>query len=33
MTAKLSKTNKPTHRLYQVTGEGDDAIWTPIAAA
>jgi len=24
---------KPTHRLYRVTGEGDDAHWTPIGAA
>lgn len=24
---------KPTHRLYRVSGEGSDAIWTPIGAA
>jgi hypothetical protein len=30
-TAPASK--KPTHRLYRVSGEGKDAIWTPIGAA
>ncbi len=24
---------KPTHRLYQVIGEGDKAVWKPIGAA
>lgn len=24
---------QPTHRIYQVIGEGDKAKWTPIAAA
>jgi len=24
---------KPTHRLYRVIGDGDQAIWTPIGAA
>ncbi len=24
---------KPTHRLYRVVGEGDQASWTPIGAA
>jgi hypothetical protein len=24
---------KPTHRLYRVVGDGDNAIWTPIGAA
>jgi len=24
---------KPTHRLYRVTGDGDNANWTPIGAA
>ena len=24
---------KPTHRLYNVNGDGDGAIWTPIGAA
>lgn len=26
-------TNKPTHRLYRVIGDGDSANWTPIGAA
>ena len=26
-------TNKPTHRLYRVEGEGKSAFWTPIGAA
>jgi hypothetical protein len=25
--------NKPTHRIYRVTGEGKKANWTPIGAA
>ena len=24
---------KPTHRLYRVTGDGEQANWTPIGAA
>jgi hypothetical protein len=24
---------KPTHRLYRVTGDGDNASWSPIGAA
>lgn len=24
---------RPTHRLYRVTGDGKDAVWTPIGAA
>lgn len=24
---------KPTHRLYRVLGDGDQAVWTPIGAA
>lgn len=24
---------RPTHRLYRVTGEGKEAVWTPIGAA
>lgn len=27
-----SQKRKPTHRVYHVTGEGEDTIWTPIAA-
>lgn len=26
-------TNKPTHRLYRVDGEGKNAFWTAIGAA
>jgi hypothetical protein len=34
MTSQTSfLTRKPTHRLYRVSGEGNDAIWTPIGAA
>lgn len=28
-----SSGSKPTHRLYCVSGEGDDAFWSPIGAA
>ncbi|MCP1469873.1 hypothetical protein J3E64_001555 [Sphingobium sp. OAS761] len=28
-TAKPKR--KPTHRVYHVTGDGEDSIWTPIA--
>lgn len=24
---------KPTHRLFRVSGDGENAIWTPIGAA
>ena len=29
----LSIGRKPTHRLYRVLGDGQDASWTPIGAA
>lgn len=29
----LLLSRKPTHRLYQVIGDGVGAIWTPIGAA
>ncbi len=29
----LSIGRKPTHRLYRVLGDGQEAIWTPIGAA
>ena len=29
----LSLGRKPTHRLYRVLGDGQDASWTPIGAA
>ncbi|QIG79450.1 hypothetical protein [Stakelama tenebrarum] len=28
-----TENNRPTHRIYAVNGNGDDAIWTPVAAA
>lgn len=28
-----SNKNRPTHHLYIVTGEGDDAVWAQIAPA
>ncbi|WP_426424190.1 hypothetical protein [Bradyrhizobium genosp. A] len=28
-----TNTNRPTHFVYVVTGDGDDANWTQIAAA
>ena len=31
--ASLSIGRKPTHRLYRVLGDGQDANWTPIGAA
>lgn len=32
MTKESSKPKRrPTHRVYHVAGEGEDAIWTPIA--
>ncbi len=33
MTETNPTTNKPTHRLYRVNGEGDAARWTAIGAA
>lgn len=33
MTTQSKAKRKPTHRLFHVTGEGDDAIWTQVAAA
>lgn len=34
MTTETSTAGrKPTCRLYRVTGEGENAIWTPIGAA
>ena len=34
MTKQTQATNaKPTHRIYNVTGEGKSAYWTPIGAA
>ncbi len=32
-TQRKLPTNKPTHRIYLVTGEGTSAFWTPIGAA
>lgn len=31
--AQQPRARKPTHRLYRVVGDGDQAIWTPIGAA
>ncbi len=28
-----AEARRPTHRLYRVVGDGDEAIWTPIGAA
>ena len=33
MTTEKNAKSKPSHRLYQVAGEGKNAIWTPVAAA
>ena len=33
MTQQLPLGQKPTHRLYRVTGDGKAASWTPIGAA
>lgn len=35
MTDQSTKSTgqKPTHRIYVVTGEGEKSTWTPIAAA
>ncbi|MCW3847360.1 hypothetical protein OF829_08910 [Sphingomonas sp. LB-2] len=33
MSTENSSNRKPSHRLYQVSGEGRNAIWTPIASA
>jgi hypothetical protein len=32
-TQSTATGNKPTHRIYRVTGEGRKANWTPIGAA
>lgn len=32
-TTDSSQGRKPSHRLYQVTGEGEHAFWTAIGAA
>ncbi len=29
---KTSQSRRPSHTVYMVEGEGDDAIWTPIGA-
>jgi len=29
---KTSQNRRPSHTVYMVDGEGDDAIWTPIGA-
>ena len=29
---KTSQNRRPSHTVYMVEGEGDDAIWTPIGA-
>jgi len=33
MSTENNSNRKPSHRLYQVVGEGKAAIWTPIASA
>ncbi len=33
MTQTARPARKPTHRVYQVTGEGKDAFWREIGAA
>ena len=33
MTNKASHPKRPTHRLYQVEGEGETAFWRPIGSA
>lgn len=33
MTTQTTSGRKPTHRLYQVIGEGEAASWIPIGAA
>jgi hypothetical protein len=32
-TRSLPLGRKPTHRLFRVVGDGENAIWTPIGAA
>ena len=32
-TQSLPFGRKPTHRLFRVVGDGENAIWTPIGAA
>jgi hypothetical protein len=33
MSEKSNNTNRPTHAIWQVNGEGDKARWTRIGAA
>lgn len=33
MTAKTQSNRKPTHAVYHVRGEGDNAYWTKVGAA
>lgn len=33
MPTQNNNAKRPSHRLYQVVGEGKSAIWTPIAGA
>lgn len=33
MTTETTQAKKPTHRIYIVTGEGENAHWNPVAAA
>ena len=33
MSTQTNQPKRPSHRLYQVVGEGKSAIWTPIASA
>lgn len=33
MSSEYGSHRKPSHRLYTVIGEGDDAVWRPIGAA
>jgi hypothetical protein len=33
MSAEISSSRKPSHRLYVVVGEGSEATWIPVGAA
>lgn len=33
MSKKTNETNRPTHAIWQVQGEGDKARWTRVGAA
>ena len=33
MSNKPTETNRPTHTIYQVNGEGEKARWTAVGAA